>query len=213
MSLSPEEREALLRLFSADISEICGGTRNVGLSITYHRVKGRYEYPALVVQCKGKRRKLHINQALWSAYREEVEKIKFEKIFSCLNKLENIRLYPLFADKFLAFLERLGEIYTNKSFWEYILKLVKDRVIRDNVFPHWKFHLKDNLYVEIWDLYPLKELKFEITKIEVVRGEVKRFETVSYIGKERNIYILRVKPLKVLEINEEEIGEFIEKLL
>jgi len=29
--------------------------------------------------------------------------------------------------------------------------------------------LRDNLYVEIWDIYPLRGLKFEITKIEVVR--------------------------------------------
>ncbi|GEM_PF-1626752 len=211
MSLSPEEREALLRVFGSDIFDLCGTFQKVGLSITYHRVKGRYEYPALVVQCKGKRRKLHISQSAWSAFREEVEKIRLERLIASLGEMDKLLLHPDNAELILSFLEKLGETYRNRKFWEFLLKSAKEGRIPKSFFNYKKFVLRDNLEVEVWDVEPLKELRFEVIKREPVRGEIKRFETFSYVGKEKDTYVISVKPLKVLELNEKGVESFLGK--
>ncbi len=210
MPLSPDEREALLRIFGSDIVELCGTLQKVGLSITYHRVKGRYEYPALVVQCKGKRRKLHISQDLWKAFREEVERIKLEKLIASLGKVEKLSFHPANTDLLISLLEKIGEIYQNRKFWKFLLKEAEAGRLPKNIFKHRRFVYKDNLSVEVWDVEPLKELRFSVIKRDPVRGEVKHFETLSYVGREGNIYIISVKPLKVFELSEKGVREFLE---
>jgi len=211
MPLSPDEREAILRIFGSDIFDLCGTLQKVGLSITYHRVKGRYEYPALVVQCKGKRRKLHISQDLWNAFREEVERIKLEKLIASLGEVEKLSFHPVNTDLLISLLEKVGEIHQNRKFWEFLLKEAEEGRLPKNIFNHHRFVYGDNLSVEVWDVEPLKELRFRVIKRDSVRGEVKHFETLSYVGSEGDIYIISVKPLKVFELSEKGVKKFLKR--
>jgi len=196
MSLSPEEREALLRIFGEAITEFCKGSQKVGLSLTYHRVKGK-EYPALKVSCNGKFRKFHISRAKWQAFLEERERIKLEKVERALKELERLKLYPENASYIFKVLTHMRDLAENKKFWEFLFQ--NKELLSKNTFPHYRF--EDRLQsVEIWDIEPIKELRFVWTKRDPVRGEIKKRELLNYDCKDNNAYILSVDPLNILKI-------------
>jgi len=193
MALSEEERLALIRVLGKKFLDFCEG-KEPKLSLSYHKVRG-YEYPALVIHCGGKRKKIHINQAEWQAYVEERERLKLEKVLKTLKELDRIKLWKGNAEALLDVLKE--EKVHSRKLWEFLFKN------RDNlpkgVFPYWRFE-DYSKSVEIWDIPALRELRLVLTKRDVVRGEVKRHETISYICKEGKTYILSVEPLRILKV-------------
>jgi len=194
MALPDEEREALLRVVGHKIFDICN-RRDAKLSLSYHRIKG-YEYPALVVHC-GKRRKIHINKSEWEAYMVEKEKIKLEKVLSILEKLKNFRMWQGTEKFLLETLKELKEAFSKPSYWEFLFQMREN--LPKGTFPYWKFE-DEKTTVEIWDIWGTKELKLVITKRDVVRGEIKTYERIPYLCKEKTSYILSVEPLRILKI-------------
>ncbi len=198
MGLTPEEKEALIKAVGGKFIDICKNGK-LNLSLSYHRVKGK-EYPALVVHCNGKRRKIHINQAEWKVFMEEKRRVMLRKILKYIKQIEKIDLLPENASDLWEVLRELKDILENRKYWEF---LFRNREHVPQVLPHWKFEYQGNL-VEIWDLAGIKELKIVIT-INSLTGKKQIIETIKYKCKENKIYILSLKPYSVLKIEREEI--------
>ena len=196
MSLSSEEREALFRIFGEAIREFCRDYRRVGLSLTYHRVKGK-EYPALKVSCNGKFRKFHISRAKWQAFLEERERIKLEKVEKALKEFTNLKLIPENAPYILKVLTQLKELTENRKLWEFLFQ--NREYLPKETFPYYRFE-DHTQSVEVWDIHPIKELRFVWAKRDAIRGEIKKREVLTYECKEENTYLLSVEPLNILKI-------------
>jgi len=196
MALSKEDKEALKRVLGRKIAEFCEEGK-LHLSLTYHQVRG-YRYPALVVNCGGKRKKVHINQAEWQAYVEEKERLKLEKVLKTLKELDRIKLWKGNAEALLEVLKELEEKAYSRKLWEFLFQ--NRELLPKGTFPYCRFE-DHNKTVEVWDVWGIKELRFLLTERDPVRGEVKRYETISYLCKEEKTYILSVTPeLRVLKI-------------
>ncbi len=194
MALSEEERLALIRVLGRKFLDFCDG-KEPKLSLSYHKVRG-YEYPALVIHCGGKRKKVHINQAEWQAYVEEKERLKLEKVLKALKELDRLKLWKGNAEALLEVLKELEKEAYSRKLWEF---LFKNRDQLKGVFPYWQFEGYSKS-VEIWDIPALKELRLVLIQKDPVRGEVKRRETLNYLCKEGRTYILSVEPLRILKV-------------
>ncbi len=195
MALSEEERLALIRVLGRKFLDFCKGEKPK-LFLSYHKVRG-YEYPALVIHCGGKRKKIHINQAEWQAYVEEKERLKLEKVLKTLKELDRIKLWKGNAEFLLEVLKELEEKAHSRGLWEFLFK--NQDLLPKGIFPYWRFE-DYSKSVEIWDMPALRELRLVLIQKDPVRGEVKRWETISYLCKEEKNYVLSVEPLRILKV-------------
>jgi len=195
MALSEEEKLALIRVLGKKFLDFCEG-KEPKLSLSYHKVRG-YEYPALVIHCGGKRKKIHINQAEWQAYVEERERLKLKKILKVVKQLENLKLRKGNAEFLLGVLKELEEKVYNRKIWEFLF--ANRELLPKGTFPYWRFE-DDLKSVEVWEVPALRELKLVLIQKDPIRGEVKRHETISYLCKEGKTYILSVEPLRILKV-------------
>jgi len=193
--LSEIEKEAFLRIFGKKIMEICDGDlKEIGMSLSYHVVKG-YEYPALVVSCRGRKKKIHINKLIKQAYVEMVARIKTERLLEEIKKLKEINLYLNNIDIIITLFESLEEI--EKGIWERLYqKFLND--IPPKYLKKWVFEDR-NTSVEVFDMVKIKKIKIKITQRNLGREKTK-YELIPYECVEGNSYLLSISPIKVLKI-------------
>jgi len=224
--LTQEEKHALIRILGgkfADILYECEKEPQIYLS--YHTVKGK-DYPALVVICGEKRKKVHINQAEWEQFVTEKYNIRLQKALKEINNLKknpkkltevemqrakkavkelqkaSKKLSTKNAEEVLKVLQELKELTENRSIWEYLF--AQRKKLDNQIFPHWVWRDRKT-EVEIWDIPALRELRLHITQKDPVRGRVKRHEVIPYLCKDQNSYILSVDPPRILKISAEGI--------
>jgi len=193
--MDEKERQIVLKVLGGKIARVCDNPEEASFSFSYHLVKGK-EYPALLVSCKGRYSKIHINQAEWRALIEERKRLKLMEAKKCLEKLPPPS--EVIAEDYVGLLTFLKDLATKEGIWKQLMEF--EGIKRRFQKAHW---IGENAEVKIFDIEPANLLKIEVFKRDPIRGEVKSNYWFKYLGKKNSHYILDIK--EVWELTNEGI--------
>jgi hypothetical protein len=191
--MDEKEKQIVLKVLGSKIAKVCDEIGKASFSYSYHTVKGR-EYPALVISCKGKVKKIHINQAEWKALMEEKKKMKLEEIKKCLAKLPF--LSEEIAIAYEEVLKELLDIATREISWKRLLEF--EEIRRKYRKAYW---IGENAEVLVFDVEPAKLLKVEVLKRDPVRGGLKENYWFKYLAKKGSYYLMDINKVWELTAN------------